>query len=74
MLEDAIDNAESDVDERLLVETTQEALQVLAALEKSLAQDQRWLPPRKPLKRRTLLSACALPCEQADRSHLITYP
>ncbi len=39
MLEDAIDNAETDVDERLLIEARVEAEGVLAALEKALRDD-----------------------------------
>jgi len=43
MLEDAIDNAEGDVDERLLIEARVEATQVLTALEKVLAVDREML-------------------------------
>jgi len=43
MLEDAIDNAETDVDERLLIEARVEAEQVLTALEKALAMDDELL-------------------------------
>ena len=39
MLEAAIDNAEADVDERLLIEARVEAEQVLHALDKALADD-----------------------------------
>jgi molecular chaperone HscA len=39
MLEDAIDNAETDVDERLLIEARVEAEQVLRALDKALSAD-----------------------------------
>jgi molecular chaperone HscA len=39
MLEDAIDNAETDVDERLLIEARVEAEGVMAALEKALRDD-----------------------------------
>ncbi|MBM73951.1 MAG: Fe-S protein assembly chaperone HscA [Proteobacteria bacterium] len=39
MLEDAIDHAESDVEERLLIEAKIEAQQVLSAMEQALEQD-----------------------------------
>ena len=39
MLDDAIDNAENDVEERLLIEARIEAEQVLQALQKSIAAD-----------------------------------
>jgi molecular chaperone HscA len=39
MLEDAIDHAETDIDERLLIEAVVEAEQILAALDKALAAD-----------------------------------
>ena len=40
MLDDAIDNAETDVEKRLLIESTIEAEQVLQALEKSIQVDE----------------------------------
>ena len=43
MLEAAIDNAESDVDERLLIEARVEAEQVLRALDKALTDDRAML-------------------------------
>jgi molecular chaperone HscA len=43
MLEDAIDHAETDVDERLLIEARVEADGILAALEKALSADQDML-------------------------------
>ncbi len=43
MLEDAIDHAETDVDERLLIEARVEAEGILAALEKALGMDQALL-------------------------------
>ncbi len=43
MLEDAIDHAETDVDERLLIEARVEAEGILAALDKALAADRSLL-------------------------------
>ncbi len=45
MLEDAIDHAETDVDERLLIEARVEAEGVLGALDKALAADAELLDP-----------------------------
>ena len=45
MLEDAIDNAETDVDERLLIEVRVEAEGILAAVHKALAGDTELLQP-----------------------------
>ena len=67
MLEDAIDNAESDVDERLLVEATQEALQVLAALEKSLAQDREMASAAELTQMEDAAVRLRAALEQADR-------
>lgn len=67
MLEEAIDNAESDVDERLLVEATQEALQVLAALEKSLAQDREMASATELAEMESAASRLRAALEEADR-------
>jgi molecular chaperone HscA len=45
MLESAIDNAETDIDERLRIEAVVEAEQILAALDKALAADATLLAP-----------------------------
>ena len=45
MLDDAIENAETDVDKRLLIESTVEAEQILRALDQALADDEALLQP-----------------------------
>jgi molecular chaperone HscA len=45
MLEDSIDHAETDVDERMLIEARVEAEGILAALDKALAADRDMLAP-----------------------------
>jgi molecular chaperone HscA len=50
MLEDSIDHAETDVDERMLIESRVEAEGILAALEKALAADRAMLDAEEAAK------------------------
>ncbi len=70
MLEDAIDHAESDVDERLLIEARVEAEQVLAALDKALALDTDMLQGNEETVLTSVSSALREALQGTDRKRI----
>lgn len=70
MLEDAIDNAESDVDERLLIEARVEAEQVLSALDKALTDDRDMLEGNESTVISQVVSALREAMSEADRKRI----
>ena len=70
MLEDAIDNAESDVDERLLIEARVEAEQVLVALDKALADDRDMLEGNESTVIAQVVSALRDAMSESDRKRI----
>jgi molecular chaperone HscA len=70
MLEDAIDNAESDVDERLLIEARVEAEQVLTALDKALVDDRDMLEGNESAIIEQVVGALRVAMAEADRKRI----
>jgi molecular chaperone HscA len=70
MLEDAIDHAESDVDERLLIEARVEAEGVLAALDKALRDDTDMLQGNEDEVIGTVAAALRSAMADADRKRI----
>ncbi|MBM4369726.1 MAG: Fe-S protein assembly chaperone HscA [Deltaproteobacteria bacterium] len=72
MLEDAIDHAETDVDERLLIEARVEAEGILAALDKALAADRALLGDEEAGAIEGVASALREAMVGADRERIST--
>ncbi len=70
MLEDAIDHAETDVDERLLIEARVEAEGILAALDKALASDAVLLVDDEADRIGVVASALRAAMETSDRARI----
>jgi molecular chaperone HscA len=70
MLEDAIDNAESDVDERLLIEARVEAEQVLTALDKALVDDRDMLEGNESAIIEQVVGALRVAMAESDRKRI----
>jgi molecular chaperone HscA len=70
MLEDAIDHAETDVDERLLIEARVEAEGILAALQKSLGMDEALLLDGEGDRIRGVAGALKMAMAASDRARI----
>ena len=70
MLEAAIDNAESDVDQRLLIEARVEAQQVLAVVDKSVSRDADLLAGNEAQVISQVSAALRQVCEGDDRKRI----
>jgi molecular chaperone HscA len=72
MLESAIDNAESDVDERLLIDARIEAEQIVNQVKKALADDAAMLEPGEQGEIEALLEELATAMDGRDRQRIST--
>lgn len=72
MLESAIDNAESDVDERLLIDARIEAEQIVNQVKKALADDAAMLEPGEQGEIEALLGELATAMDGRDRQRIST--
>lgn len=70
MLEDALDNAETDVDERLLIEARVEAEQVLTALDKALTDDRDMLQGNEADVIEQVVTALRAAMQASDRKQI----
>ncbi|MEL6343864.1 MAG: Fe-S protein assembly chaperone HscA [Myxococcota bacterium] len=70
MLEDAIDNAETDVDQRLLIEARVEAEQVLRALDQALRDDAEMLAPDESEQINAVATALRESLETTERKRI----